>query len=309
MKKIWETYVNGNYNVKINTLTGTKIRETEADDFIPEFAENMDVLISQCCDNGCAWCYAGCTPNGKHGELLNWKFLDTLHPHTEIALNLNNPIPPQFEDLLQKLKQKQVIANVTIAQNHFMANHKYIKSLYEQGLVHGIGVSLAKPTAEFLEILADFPTAVLHVINGIAGREQFESLRDSKYAYKLKILILGYKEIGRGNDWIKKDVEKICGKKAWLYKHLEDLCKCFQVVSFDNLALEQLNVKRLLTDEEWDSFFMGEDGGYTFFIDMVNGTFAKNSLSQETFPIMDSVDEMFAYIRKRKEGKYETRKL
>ena len=39
----WKTYKNGNYTVRINTVNGTKIRETEDDQFIPAFAENMDI--------------------------------------------------------------------------------------------------------------------------------------------------------------------------------------------------------------------------------------------------------------------------
>ena len=76
------------------------------------------------------------------------------------------------------------------------------------------------------------------------------------------------------------------------------MLSCFDIVSFDNLALEQLNVKRLLSSEEWNNFYMGDDGKFTFYIDLVKGEFAKNSLSQERFPIEDkSIDEMFNIIK------------
>lgn len=293
----WKKYKNGNYKCIINTRNGTKIRETEDDEFIPEFAENVDVLTSQCCENACPWCYAGCTPDGKHGELLSWKFLDTLHPYTEMALNLNFPIPPQFNELLQKLKSQNIITNITVAQNHFIANHEYIRSLINQKLIYGVGVSLTNPTEEFLEIIETFPTAVIHTINGVTGPIEFKKLLHSKYADKLKILILGYKNIGRGVHWKSGMNDEIISKQTWLYDALPEICDKFRVVSFDNLALEQLNVRRLLTDEEWDEFFMGKDGGYTFFIDLVTGTFGKNSLATERYPIMDSIDEMFQFIR------------
>ena len=38
----WKFYKNGNYLVKFNILNGTKIRETNEDEFIPAFAENCD---------------------------------------------------------------------------------------------------------------------------------------------------------------------------------------------------------------------------------------------------------------------------
>ena len=55
-------YKNGNYNVRL-LADGTKIRETNEDEFIPAFAENCDCKITDKCDGGCPFCYEGCTPN------------------------------------------------------------------------------------------------------------------------------------------------------------------------------------------------------------------------------------------------------
>ena len=71
----------------------------------------------------------------------------------------------------------------------------------------------------------------------------------------------------------------------------------FNVVSFDNLALAQLDVKNYLPEEDWDSFYMGDDGGFTFYIDMVKGEFGKNSLATDRFPIMDNIDDMFKKVK------------
>lgn len=289
----WKSYKNGNYKVTINTRTGTKIRETEDDEFIPSFAENVDVLTSQCCDNGCAFCYAGCTPNGKHGELINWKFLDTLHPYTEMALNLNFPMPPQFEDLLRKLKEKNIITNVTINQNHFTKHCGLIQDWIDEKLIYGVGVSLTKATDEFIELIHEFPTAVVHTINGVTDPNDYMRLANNG----LKILILGYKNIGRGTNYLDREEECVRTKQTWLYNSLDWITKHNAVVSFDNLALDQLNVRRLLSDKEWEEFYMGDDGTMTFFIDLVDGTFGKNSLATDRYPIMDSIDDMFNFIK------------
>ena len=86
----------------------------------------------------------------------------------------------------------------------------------------------------------------------------------------------------------------------WLSDNLKNIIEHFEVVSFDNLAIKQLDVQSLMTNEEWEEFYMGDDGGFTFYIDMVNGTFGKNSLApdHERCPIGDlSIDEMFQKIR------------
>jgi len=72
----------------------------------------------------------------------------------------------------------------------------------------------------------------------------------------------------------------------------------FAVASFDNLAIEQLDVRRLLSDEEWNEFYGGDDGTFSFYINLVSGYFAKNSLSDVHYPIGDlTMDQMFDTIR------------
>lgn len=284
-------YKNGNYRVIIMD-DGTKIRETNEDEFIPSFAENCDVKITDKCDGGCPFCYEGCTPNGKHGDILNYKFLETLHPYTELALNGNDMSHPDLIPFLEKLKEKKVIANMTVNQIHFERHHGMINDLIEKGLIYGLGVSLNKPTKEFIELIKQYPNAVIHVINGILSESDVDMLSDNN----LKILILGYKQLRRGVDWYDKDHENIIVRQNWLKENLEDMLSHFKVISFDNLAIEQLDVKRLMNDEEWDEFYMGDDGFFTFYLDLVEGTFGRNSLATDRHPIMDSIDDMFQKI-------------
>ena len=43
---------------------------------------------------------------------------------------------------------------------------------------------------------------------------------------------------------------------------------------------------------------MGDDGRFTFYVDLVKGEFAKNSLSQERYPMEGkNIDEMFNLIK------------
>ena len=71
----------------------------------------------------------------------------------------------------------------------------------------------------------------------------------------------------------------------------------FKVVSFDNLALEQLRLKYIIPKKYYETHFMGEDGQYTMYIDLVKQEFAKNSISSERFKILPKINEMFEKIR------------
>ena len=294
--KILGKYRNGNYSVTIGD-DGTKIRETEYDEFIPAFAENCDCKITDKCDGGCQWCYEGCTPSGKHGDILNPKFLDSLHPFTELAINGNDLTHPDLIPFLQKLKKKKVIANITVNQKHFERKQDFIRNLVDQKLAWGLGVSLVEATPEFLDLIKQYPNAVIHTINGILSPTDIEKL-----SYKgLKLLILGYKYMRRGADWYDEEFESIKARQQWLKDNLDDIVSRFKVVSFDNLALEQLDVKKHLTEEEWNEFYMGDDGGFTFYIDLVENKFSKNSIApaEARFDLLDSVDDMFRVIREK----------
>ena len=291
-------YKNGNFQVVIFD-DGTKIRETNDDEFVPYFAENMDIKICNVCDVLCPFCHEGSTKNGKLGDILNEKFIDTLHPYQEVAIGGGDVTShPDLILFLQKLKEKKVIANITVNQIHFERKQELIKKLVDEKLVYGLGVSLVNPTEHFLDLIKQYPNAVIHVINGILSESDVEKLQNND----LKMLILGYKHLRRGNEYFEADQTEIENKQHWLYENLESLVDRFKVVSFDNLAIEQLQVKRLMTQEEWDEFYMGDDSEFTYYIDMVERKFAKSSTApmDQRYDLLDSVDDMFEKIRKRR---------
>lgn len=287
------SYKNGNYIVTMLS-DGTKIRRTNDDEFIPAFSENTDVKITDSCKIGCSWCYEGCSATGKHGDLFGYPFINTLHPYTEMALNGNDLDHPDLIKFLEFLKSKKVYANITVNQKQFLDNYDKLKTWSDHKYVYGIGVSLIHPTDELIEKMNSIPNTVLHTIVGILTEDQINKLAN----HNLKVLLLGYKDLQRGINYHKEHNDMIETNRKYIFDNLKNITEKFKVLSFDNLAIEQLDVKRIMSDEEWNEFYMGDDGGYTFYIDMVKGEFAKNSISNERFPIGNkSMDEMFQFIQ------------
>lgn len=177
-------------------------------------------------------------------------------------------------------------------------NIELVENIINEKLIYGLGVSLVNPTAEFIEKISKFPNAVIHVINGVLKPSDVEALENKG----LKMLILGYKNLRRGSEWLAEDHENIVVKQMWLKENLADIVNKFKVLSFDNLAIEQLEVQKLLSKEEWDEFFMGEDSEFTYYIDMVERKFSKSSTSpfNERYELLNNVDDMFEKIRLRK---------
>lgn len=284
---------NGNYDIIIDLQTGTKIRKNDLDCFIPEKPESLDYKITNRCSMGCKFCHEDSKPKGKHGDIMNDKFIETLNPYTELAIGGGNPLEhPDLIPFLEKCKKLHLIPNMTVNQVHFMKNQDLIKKLVDDKLIYGLGVSLVSITEDFLNTVKKYPNAVIHMINGVHNISEYRKLYDKG----LKILILGYKQFRRGKTFYNEGVEF---EKERTYIFLPEILKHFAVVSFDNLALEQLKVKELLSEEEWNKFFMGEDGQMTMYVDSVNKTYSISSTSplNERYALKDDIKEMFQHVR------------
>jgi len=285
-------YINGNYKVKIFD-DGTKIRETEANEFKAKFPECMDVKITNYCDMNCPMCHEGSTTEGKHGDLLNVNFINTLHQYTELALGGGNPLShPQLIEFLKICRSKRIIVNMTVNQKHFMDEQKYIQFLIDHKLITSLGVSLTDVTDEFINTIQQYPNIVLHIINGMIKVEDLRKLYDKN----IKVLILGYKQFRRGILNYQNDSKNIEMFKTELYNELENAINHLKVVSFDNLAIKQLEVKRLMSQDEWNEFYMGDDGKFTMYIDLVEQKYARSSISEKRYDLLDNIDNMFEII-------------
>lgn len=286
-------YNNGNYTVEIYD-DGTKIRETEEETFEASFPENIDIKITNKCLNNCNFCYESSSPEGKHGN-LNVDFIKSLHPYTELAIGGGNPLShPDLHEFLKVLKENKIIANITIRQNDFLNNLELLKNYTDNKLLYGIGVSLIEPTDEFIKEIQQFPNAVIHTIAGLLTKEQLIKL----FNKKLKILILGYKTRGKGENYKHEFEKDIFLNIEFLKQNILKLTPLFKVVSFDNLAIEQLELQKQINPKVWEEFYMGDDGKHTMYVDLVKQTFSKNSLSEERFELMSNIEEMFNIVKK-----------
>ena len=296
MNKLGE-YKNGNAKVIIYK-DGTQIKTTKDDFFDWEFPNSMDVKITNACNMNCKYCHEGSYKNGAHGNIKELEFFDNLHPYTEVALGGGNILEhPDIDWLLNKLKEKKVIVNITVNQIHFLESYDRIFNWYKNDLVKGIGISLTSyfDIAKTLSKVKNIPTAVIHVINGIFNERDFDAIKDNN----LNLLILGYKDLRRGHDNLLNNSEDIRNNKKWLSANLREVIDGFKAVAFDNLALKQLPVKEI-AGAMWDAIYQGEDGKErgTMYVDCVSNTFAISSTSPNRFyPIRNTADEMYQLIK------------
>lgn len=274
-------YQNGNTTVTILSY-GTKIREY---DTIPEILhpESIDVKITDYCDMGCAYCHESSTVKGQHADLNKlFKIITELPAGVELAIGGGNPLShPHLIEFLTALKKKGIISNITVNQGHLKTYQNLLVYLIKEDLVKGIGISITNNNFNYIKPLLQITSNVVyHLIAGVNKIEVIESL---VALGNCKILILGYKLFGFGVNYHTKEVDAELTR--W-YKGLPDIIgKC--TLSFDNLAISQLKVKRLFTHDGWAKFYMGDDFCFTMYIDAVTQQYAPTSRSKDRTPFSE----------------------
>ena len=161
-------------------------------------------------------------------------------------------------------------------------------------MVYGVGISLGEASNKLIELASSIPNSVIHVIAGLVQMNQLYFLAHND----LKILILGYKQVRR--DMIDYNINSLKNYIPHIVKE-----KWFSIVSFDNLAIKQLGIKGILTENQWNEFYMGDDGqdgkqtSASMFVDMVERKFAKNSCAPECerYDLLDTAEDMYAVLR------------
>mgnify|MGYP001187539839 FL=1 len=296
--KLLAKYKNGNYIVRLFD-DGTKIRMNDLDNLTPDFAESMDVTVTERCSGTkdsplCKYCYLNCNETKPHADLTNPIF-DTVHPGTEMAINANDMTHPGLEDFLIKMKDKGVFVNITINQKHLRQNVEKLRDWQNRELVWGIGISLTDSTDSILWENG-LKNTVVHVIDGCFSKDGLENLAD----HNVKLLMLGFKHKGRGVEYYETHADEVDRNIDYLDKHLMENKDRFNGIGFDTLATIDLHMEEKVGSEKWTLHNMGAEGAYTFFVSLVDNTYAISSMETENiFPIKedDTLDSMFKHVR------------
>jgi hypothetical protein len=223
-------------------------------------------------------CHESSTIEGKHATVESIQHaLQDLPAGVELAIGGGNPLDhPDLIEVLMWMRERGFIPNITINQGHLKQHASLIEYLIRDKLVYGVGVSITSRNMKLLDIPMDISkNVVFHVI---AGVNPIEILDDLLIRYsEPKVLVLGYKRFGRGvAAWSQETQE---GINDW-YKRLRRYIGRIHM-SFDNLALEQLEVRRHFTQEGWERFYMGDDFTFTMYIDAVKQQYAPTSRSDD----------------------------
>ena len=270
--------INGNAHIKIFS-DGTRTISYDGNLDL-DYPLNIDIRVSTKCSFGmspsgrsiCSFCHESAITNGKDCEwnILKEKILE-LPKGTELAIGANSINDNLFE-FLKFSTINGYICNITINHGHVLGNKRLLTSLIKEEYVRGIGISYRKSLKyEIPKFISDYENSVVHVISGIDSIDDVISLSEKGIK---KILVLGEKDFGFN---LGKVDLKSKNHREWFW-YISKLFKIFEIVSFDNLALEQLRVERFFPPNQWDIINQGE---HSFYINAVDGYYAPSSRSNK----------------------------
>lgn len=272
-------YTNGNANIWLDLHDGTRIIEyPDNEPLTLDTPLNIDIRVSTQCPYGyntntekstCAFCHESALVDGQecHYGVLQQVLMDAKLPRgTEIALGVNE-VTDNLIQFVRNLYRLGLVVNITM-------NERYILQYGDTGLkqmlpyVFGLGISYRslQGCLSLPDWIADYPHTVIHVINGI---DDFNDVKELGVKYH-KLLVLGEKDFGFNRGKVNLDTPSHIEWKS----NVMQLTKIFDVVSFDNLGLQQLEIRGKITDEEYKSFYQGE---HSMYINAVEQYFAPSS--------------------------------
>lgn len=291
--KLLHKYLNGNVTVSIYD-NGTKIQEWEDNEIPkPDYPNSMDIKITNKCDLGCSFCHEKSVPDGEHADLNRlYELIRDLPKGTELALGGGNPLShPDLVYFLEKCKDLELIVNMTVNGKHIKKYAEVLDFFMRNKLIYGLGISINHDfDFSLLDEFTDTSNIVFHVIAGVQSIDILDQIKESKVK---KVLVLGYKKVGRGKDYYDEFVR--FKKKIWHDDVKNYLGKLH--LSFDNLSIYQLEIKRFLPEKIWNRIYMGTDGQFTMYVDAVEYKYAISSTASDKFEIKESIKDIFQNVR------------
>lgn len=246
------------------------------------YPEQVEIKITNKCSGNCHFCSENSNKDGGHADVSRiLRLLRSVAGHTaEVCFGGGNPFEyPHLGWLCSCAMNLNILPAVTAKDTHFL-DYKHLAKLLPCKTAFGVSMSDPIFTAEVLrEFRHHHGDIAVHVINGIHTMEQLQGLinvleelgwssedRDDLF---VRIVVLGFKRKGRAK---KLEFQNTID--------VEQLMSMFPFVSFDTLAIKQLNIKDKIDSKLWDAYYQGKETEYSLYYDAVTNQFKTSSVGR-----------------------------
>lgn len=203
-----------NFWTVFNRKDGTKVRMKFGKDSMVEptkasAPELIDIKITDFCPFDCSFCYQDSTAKGQHAKLHT---LDSIAYALselkvfEVALGGGETtFHPEFTTILKRFRNLNVIPNFTTKSLHWLNDPKQSREIIES--CGAFAFSVTEP--EEIKNLASkmehngFPLekASVQYVMGSTSEYVFKHILEDAAKHDLRITLLGYKTVGRGDEF------------------------------------------------------------------------------------------------------------
>jgi len=253
---------NGNYYIILFGPERSKVRIAFHNDVLkPEYPELVDVKITNRCYHECSWCAEGSVADGADADGPTVRdFLKHLHPGVEVTIGGGDPL---LHLMLHSILRTRKFVSITVRDTDVLNGRvtPYVKLEHVR-----LGVSLSPGTDadELVATLRAHRSPYWPTVHWVHGVNTLKQLRNLVSSGAPRVLILGYKPIGRGAFYTPKLV------RPEQFREVMELARNHRTTSlaFDHLAIEQFGLREYILDHPL--LYGGAEGRYSFFVDFVD---------------------------------------
>jgi MoaA/NifB/PqqE/SkfB family radical SAM enzyme len=303
-----------------NRGSGGKIRMSfdELKRVAPKYSttpELIDIKITDFCEKGCDYCYQGSSPFGKHadwGKRCSYRPCEhkSMHPFLsalkelkvfEVAIGGGEPTDhPHFVKILEEFREYGIVPNFSTGSLKWLKEN----SEKRERILKAMG-NFAYSIKDWHEIeeLVSFANVyrlkrpTIHYVMGTSY--YFESVLKEARKFRQNVVLLGYKNVGKGlrykphdySDWVKTIVK------------LREEDKCPDI-SIDTPLANQF-ADELKEAGVNDLFVHRTEGAFSMYIDLVEGKMGPSSFCDKSelvdidiykYKLADSIKKHYPFV-------------
>ena len=281
----------GDWWILFNRESGDKIRLSFKRNPIAlrctSVPELVDISITDFCVADCAFCYRNSNYEGKHAD--NQSLYNVMRSCEEmgvfeIAIGGGEPLDhPNIKNILSQFKNSTLRANLTTRHKSWLRDDKMRNLIFDTCGAVGISVDSAAEIEDMATALQYHgirsDRVMAHVIMGTVSEHEFRAMAVASHNSRIPLLLLGFKESGRGFKFKQKSGWKGYQKYDWfesvLIRLQEDDLMPARLGMDTPLVAELQPILERLEVPEW--MYRTHEGENSMFIDAVHQTAGPSS--------------------------------
>ena len=283
---------NGNTICLFDKSSGTRVTLSEDDEIKLDYPMLLDLKITDYCaiSTCAAACYQNSTTDGKHCDMKYIQELSYFIKEAkvfEIAIGGGEPTQHPYFDKIVSLLSQHTNVNFTTRNKEFLIDN-YLKKknpIYEK-----VGFALSIDSISDLVFLSQFKNCRKGLVNAqyIVGQNNEEFLKrliTKAYELDLNLILLGWKNVGRGNTRTPFEIKDP-------YKHI------LKYKGRANISVDTAFFERYGHEVIPNRIKITEEGVYSSYIDCIEKKLYKSSYHLEQskdFSNPSKVDNFFDY--------------